>query len=266
MRNSTAIWILLFLLVCGLIWNWAGSDQARTISNSNRAVGHGKKVAAVLINNDITDLHCGNMQAALQACKRYDFDEILSFGDNNPVPSVAEIVEGLQELQRREISIGLFYLTGHGSLYHSSEIAQGESCIMLTDDPLRVGDLIPWLGQGPCLIYTDVCYAPGLLEGLKTRLQGDFLLLSDKPSSSPERSCRGISTRFWKGMEEGTTFDSLWEQSLKVWNQTSPDGVSLRISSSPVSLSNDFSQLESRKGWTTNDERSYHECTIEEQG
>jgi hypothetical protein len=160
-----------------------------------------QRVAAVIINNDPTALHSGNVSAAMQACRKYQFDEIHTLGESNQMPSLQQVTSTLDKLQQEDVRIGLLYLTGHGMLYRKAGIPQGEACIMLRDRPLRIEHITSRIGQGPCVIYSDICFSPDLLNCLEQRLSGDFLMLTDKPLHHPQLSCRGCSAAFWESME-----------------------------------------------------------------
>ena len=184
--------VLLLVAVGGFTLVLAAADLSR-LNPIDRI-----ETAAVLINNDVSELHCGNIGAAMEACRLAPFDEIVCFGSGNEAPTLRDVRKTLDGLRERGVRIGLLYLTGHGSLYRSKTLPEGEACVMLKDAPLRVHHLSLWFDRGPCVVYSDVCYSPDLIQRLEDRLDGDFLFLTDKPANEPERSCRGVSKEFWE--------------------------------------------------------------------
>jgi len=214
---------LLLLIVSGLTFYIASTDPMRI----NPSV-LSEPVAAVLINNDISELHSGNIRAAHRACQQFAFHEIVTFGETEEVPSRTEVIQALQNCQWRGVRIGLLYLTGHGSLYRQKNLPEGEACVMLKDAPLRIDDLTSVLGSGPTLIYVDLCYGPGWVEGLGKRLQGDFILLTDKPSDNQEISCRDVSSRFWDSLARESASQCLENAFLKAAKEICSRGIMKR--------------------------------------
>ncbi len=188
-----------------------------------------QRVAAVIINNDQTLLHRGNVSVALQACRKYQFDEIHIFGDSNQVPTLHQVTNTLDKLQQEGVRIGLLYLTGHGMLYRKVGIPQRETCIMLRDRPLRVEHITSRIGQGPCVIYTDICFSPDLLNCFEQRLSGDFLMLTDKPVQHPQLSCRGYSAAFWESMRNLGEVSSLRISAEQAWQDNCSRGLRKKI-------------------------------------
>ncbi len=184
-----------------------------------------QRVAAVIINNDPTALHRGNVSAAVQACRKYQFDEIHTFGDLKQMPTLLQVTSTLDKLQQDGVRIGLLYLTGHGMLYRKVGIPQGETCLMLRDRPLRIEHITSRIGQGPCVIYSDICFSPDLLNCLEQRLSGDFLLLTDKPVQHPQLSCRGYSAAFWESMRNFGEENSLRISAELAWRDNCLRGL-----------------------------------------
>lgn len=214
---------LLLLMVSGLTLYFASTDLMRI----NPSV-LSEPVVAVLINNDISELHTGNIRAAHRACQQFAFHEILTFGETDEVPSQTEVIQALKECRWRGVRIGLLYLTGHGSLYRQKNFPDGEACVMLKEAPLRIGDLTALLGSGPILVYVDLCYGPGWVEGLEKRLRGDFILLTDKPFDNPEMSCRGVSSLFWNALARESASQCLENAFLKAAKEICSRGIMKR--------------------------------------
>jgi len=197
--------------------------------------GYPEPEAAVLINNDISDLHCGNIELAKKVCRNYPFREIVSLGERDREPARAEVLGALDDLQKRGLRVGLLYLTGHGSLIRSAELPEGEACLMLKDAPLSSEDIAGRLGEGPCVIYLDICFAPDFVNRLTARLQGKFRVLTDKDPATPQKSCRGVSSKFWESVERTAAGGSLWDSALTAWRETSPGGAWKQIDYKPIS-------------------------------
>lgn len=221
--------VLLFVAMSGLSFFLATAD----LPHSNNPV-NAESVAAILVNNDISELHCGNIEVARKTCRNYPFREILALGEREQPPTLTAVLGGLDDLRKRGLRIGLLYLTGHGSLIHSADLPNGEACIMLKDAPLCAREIAERLGNGPCVIYTDACFAPDFVERLAAHLQGKFLLLSDKPTKTPQQSCRGVSVRFWERVERNAAGGSWWDASMKAWKETCPGGQWIQIDNNPI--------------------------------
>ncbi|MBZ0256803.1 hypothetical protein K8I31_12125, partial [bacterium] len=69
-----------------------------------------------------------------------------------------------------------------------------------------------------------VCFASGWMNDLDRSMQGQYLLLSDKPLNAQQRSCRGVSTELWR-LVENSDEASLPVALLNAWKQTCSDGV-----------------------------------------
>lgn len=222
--------VLLVLAASGFAFYLAASDLS-----SVQGPGRSAPEAAVLVNNDISDLHCGNIELAKRVCRNFPLREIIALGESERAPARREVLGALADLQKRGLRVGLLYLTGHGSLIHSAELPNGEACLMLKDAPLTSEDIAGQVGEGPCVIYLDICFAPDFVDRLAERLQGQFRVLTDKNPAEPQKSCRGVSGKFWEAVERTAAGGSLWDSALIAWRETSPGGVWKPIDNKPIS-------------------------------
>ncbi len=202
----------------------AGQELDRESADSTHPA-----LCALLINNDPAERHQANIKTAVDALKPFAFDEIIALGQEEPVPTIQDVSDALERIQKKGGRLGLLYITGHGSLLISRSSPQGRPSVMLRDRPLTPQWLAPLLGNGPCLIYLDQCYAPAFMEDLGARLAGDFLLLSDKHEEDPNRSCRGVSIPFWKLLKEKAVCGSIYTAAYESWKTVCLKGKRLRL-------------------------------------
>ncbi|MDP8245592.1 MAG: hypothetical protein P9L94_16025 [Candidatus Hinthialibacter antarcticus] len=181
------------------------------------------KPVAILINNDDSQRHVDNILAAKNACTQFGIEPIIISSDEHGKPTRKKVIQTLEQVQDNQQPLALIYLTGHGLLlFNGSE--KPSSSIHFKDGPLVANDIASRLGSGPIAIYIDVCFAPGWVEELNQAMPGPFLLLSDKPVNAQQRSCRGVSTEFWRlvGENQSVPFTTSLSQA---WESVCPDGV-----------------------------------------
>lgn len=182
-----------------------------------------EQAVAVLINNDPSQRHVDNIIAAQNACMQKGIQPIIIAPDTNGAPTRKQIIQTLETIGSSEQRLAFVYLTGHGILlFNGSE--KPSSSIHFKDGPLVADDITSRLGSGPNVIYIDVCFASGWMNDLDRSMQGQYLLLSDKPLNAQQRSCRGVSTELWR-LVENSDGVSLPVALLFAWKQTCPDGV-----------------------------------------
>ncbi|RJP33490.1 MAG: hypothetical protein C4527_04360 [Candidatus Omnitrophota bacterium] len=197
--------------------------------DSTREIVAKSSRVAVIVNNDPSERHQANVEAAIDALRPFHFEEIIAFGRENAVPTLAEIVSQLEAIQKERKILEVFYLTGHGGIMINKTNSSGIPAVMLKDRPLHADHLITLLGKGPCLIYLDQCFAPTFIENLEGQMRGDFLILSDKDGSHSQTSCRGISVHFWRRVKEMASERNLFAAAEQAWKETSVHGTSRRI-------------------------------------
>ena len=211
-------------LIVLLIWIAAGSPLYSAFS----IVSHPARFA-VLINNDPSERHRANLDAALQALQPYHFHSIEVLGKGDSAPALREVQGVLNKIQRESGILELLYITGHGSLVFNANRPDGEPNLMLRDRPLTPRELAPGMGTGPCAVYLDFCYAPAFAREMSKMMTGDFLVLSDKSEADPTTSCRTVSTNFWALVKEQSVRAPLWTAVGSAWKVVMPNGTRIRI-------------------------------------
>ncbi len=205
--------------------------------NSAGGRNSGPDGVAVLLNNDPSPRHQANLTMAYEALMNWGVERIICLGDGSEPPRLAEVLQTFEDIRRDGDFVGLFYLTGHGALLHSSGREHGEACVMLRDRPLTASRLADLLGSGPATVYLDQCYAPGFIETLTLHLNGDFLLLTDKNTDNPQTSCRDISTALWDHLASRAGQAPFRDSIYAAWQETCPGGTCRQLVSRDSSLS-----------------------------
>ncbi len=181
---------------------------------------------AVLINNDPAKRHRENMETAIQALKTFDCFEIAASGEKSNIPTLDQVRQVFQQIRECGGRLELLYITGHGTRIYNREHPEGLPGVMLKDQPLTPLHLAPVIGKGPTVVYLDQCFAPAFIEHMHQKLQGNFLLLSDKHEEHPTASCRGISTEFWKEFQiQGEQGETMFQAAFYAWKKHCNDGI-----------------------------------------
>jgi len=204
--------------------------RAEWESDSFREPSDAAAQCAILISNDPSERHRQNLEAAEAALQGWDFENIAVLG-KDAVPTYAEFLHALSNVKEQGRYLSLLYLTGHGSLRFSAEHPEGTPIFMLKDRPLTAENLAQNLENGPCAIYLDQCYAPAFMDELARRLQGQYLLFSDKNVEHSTACCAPFSGRFWKAFADTAT-EPFFQYVNKVWNKTCSDGSRIIVGKS----------------------------------
>ncbi len=217
MNKTLQIRIILVLIVFNTIQ--VGIALVWSVNRSHA----GSKPVAILINNDASIRHQQNIDAARAACQKYGVEPIVIQCELRRLPGRKQIQQAFQSIERDNQRLVLVYLTGHGSLLFSGE-EKPTSTIHFNDGPLAPSDIANHL-PGDCVVYIDVCFAPGWVNALADQLDENVMILSDKPYGEQQRSCRGTSQLLW-GRMMNEPEKSFKDSFVSAWKDTCPGGAS----------------------------------------